>query len=122
MSATAIGKSLTVNRGDDRVNPVGTIVELCLVVTAGVLFNLFPERIGYYASLGEPWRFTPLLAPEFAAHLPALNLYWTLASSLCIANLALLRWNIYTRSADAGLKILGVIIMLQMVAGGPLTL
>jgi hypothetical protein len=97
-------------------------VDLCLVVMGGVLFNLFPDRIGYYVSLAEPWRFTPLLAPEFSAHLPALNLYLTLACSLCAVNLTLLRWNIYTRSADAALKILGVIIMLQMVAGGPLAL
>ena len=122
MLANASGTALNVKRAGDRVDTVSAIAGLCLAVAGGVLFNLFPGQIGYYVSLAEPSRFTPLLAPDFSAHLPALNLYWGLASGLCIANLAMLRWNIYTRCADATLKTLGVFILVQMVIGGPLTL
>ena len=122
MSAASIGETLTVNRGGDRVNRVGTIVELCFVIAASILFNLFPDRIGYYPSLAEPWRFTPILAPEFWIHLPMLNLYWILLCNLCIMNLAMRDWQIFRLWADAWAKVLGVFIMIQMVLGGPLTL
>ncbi len=69
----------------------------------------------------DPFTFTPLLAPEFQNHMRLLNLYWSLAISLCIANLVMLRWNIGTRTIDLALSILGIFVLIQLALGGPLT-
>ncbi len=105
----------------DRIHPVGTVVELCLIVAALVLFNAFPEKVGVIRSLTEPSSFTPLLAPEFQTHLPLLNVYWGLAFGLGVANLIALRWNIATRSVDAALSLLGICVLMELFLGGRLT-
>lgn len=105
----------------DRIHPWGTLLELCLIAAALVLFNAFPEKIGFVRSLTEPASFTPLLAPEFQTHMRLLNLYWGLAFSLGVINLITLRWTIITRGIDAALNVLGVYILIALILGGPLT-
>ncbi len=104
----------------DRVHIVGTVIEMALILVIVILFNVFPDRIGFAQSLTDPSSFKPLLAPEFQDHMPWLNLYWGLALSLCAINLAFGRWNVYSRLAEIGLTVLAVYILLRMVLGGPL--
>ncbi len=113
--------NLNAQHDHDGIHLVGTIVDLCLIVAASVLFNVFPEKVGFIRSLTEPSSFTLLLAPDFQNHMPWLNLFWGLAFSLCVANLVMLRWNIGTRSIDLALSILGIVILIELVLGGPLT-
>ena len=110
------------NRQDeaDRVHVIGTVVDMGLITAAAIVLNFFPENVGIFKSLTDPASFRPLLAPEFQVHLPMLNLYWGLATSLCIANLILGRWNIVTRSAELGLNMLALAILVQIVLGGPI--
>jgi hypothetical protein len=105
----------------DRIHPVGTAVELCLMAVAFVLFNAFPEKVGVIRSLTEPASFTPLLAPEFQTHMPLLNLYWGMAFGLGVGNLIAMRWNIVTRGIDAALSLLGICVLMALWLGGPLT-
>ncbi len=105
----------------DRIHVLGTVVDLILIAAALVVFNAFPDKVGVIRSLTDLSTFTPLLAPEFQNHMPLLNLYWGLAFSLCLANLVMLRWNIGTRSIDLALSILGIVVMLKLALGGPLT-
>jgi hypothetical protein len=104
----------------DHVHLVGTIIEIGLIAVIAIVLNFFPEKVGIFKSLTDPASFTPLLAPEFQVHMPMLNLYWGFALSLCIANLALRRWNIITRGAELGLNLLALAILVQMVLGGPI--
>ena len=104
----------------DRVHVIGTVVDMGLITAAAIVLNFFPENVGIFKSLADPASFRPLLAPEFQVHLPMLNLYWGLATSLCIANLILGRWNLVTRSAELGLNMLALAILVQMVLGGPI--
>ncbi len=121
MSENVNNSNLNVQHDHDGVHQVGTIVDLCLIVAASVLFNVFPEKVGFIRSLTEPSSFTPLLAPDFQNYMPGLNLFWGLAFSLGVANLIMLRWNIGTRSIDLVLSILGIFVLIQLVLGGPLT-
>jgi hypothetical protein len=104
----------------DHVNVVGTIVDLVMITAVSIVLNFLPNKVGIIKSLTDPSSFSPLLAPEFQDHMPMLNIYWGLAASLCIANLVLRRWNIVTRSAELGLNFLALVILVQMVLGGPL--
>ncbi len=113
-------QNLRTANNPDRVHIVGTVIEMALILAIMLLFNFFPDRIGMVRSLADPSSFRPLLAPEFQAHMPWLNLYWGLALSLCAINLAFGRWNIYSRLAEIGLSVLAAYILLRMVTGGPL--
>lgn len=110
----------TLGNGQDRVHVVGTIVEMVLILAVMVLFDFFPDKVGFVRSLADASSFRPLLAPEFQEHMLRLNLYWGLALSLCVFNLSLGRWTLYTRWAEFGLSALAAYIMLRMVLGGPL--
>ncbi len=106
--------------GPDCVSRAWTFVEMVLVLAAMVLFNFFPDRIGFIRSLTDPSSFRPLLAPEFQEHLPWLNVYWGLALTLCAVNLTLGRWTLTTRWAELGLNALAAYILWRMLLGGPL--
>jgi hypothetical protein len=121
MQANPNASSLNARNDRDRIHPVGTVADLCLIVVASIVFNAFPDKVGFIRSFTDPSSFTPLLAPEFQMHLPLLNLYWGLAFSLGIANLVMLRWNIVTRYVEIALSILGVFVLIELVLGGPLT-
>ena len=103
----------------DRIHAAQTIVKMCLIVAASVLFNFFPEKVGVIKSLTDPSGFTPLLAPAFQSYLPWLNLYWGLAFSLLVVHLGLRRWTVVTRWLDLALRIFGAFVLLGMVLGAP---
>ena len=84
----------TSRRDPDRISVAGTIVEMAIIGAAAILFNFYPEHIGFWRSADDPASFTPLLGPGFAAFLPWLNTYWLWAFWLCVANLALQRWTL----------------------------
>lgn len=114
--------NLNARNDHDRIHVVGTVVDLCLIAVASIMFNMFPGQIGFIRSFTDPSTFTPLLAPDLQNHLPLLNLYWSLAFSLGVANLVTLRWNFATRCIDVALCILSVFVLIELVQGGPLTL
>jgi hypothetical protein len=120
MLVNTIQKNVNSKTDSGRVHPVGTIIEVGLIAAIAIVLNFFPGKVGIFKSLTDPASFTPLLAPEFQVHMPMLNLYWGFAFSLCIANLALRRWNIITRGAELGLNFLALAILVQMVLGGPI--
>lgn len=120
MLAHPTQSTLNAKDDSDHVHVVGTIIEAGLIAAIAIVLNFFPEKVGVIKSLTDPSSFTPLLAPEFQVHMPMLNLYWGFAFSLCIANLALRRWNIVTRCVELGLNFLALAILAQMVLGGPI--
>ena len=48
---------------------LGAGVEICILIGVIVLFNAFPEKVGYYSSAVEPYLFIPLLTPEWLAYI-----------------------------------------------------
>lgn len=103
----------------DRISVAGTIVEMAIIGAAAILFNFYPEHIGFWRSADDPASFTPLLGPGFAAFLPWLNTYWLWAFWLCVANLALQRWTLATRLVDLALNLYGAAIFAAMFMGSP---
>lgn len=96
-----------------------SIVNICLIVAASVLFNFFPEKVGMIRSATDPSSFTPLLAPEFQSYLSWLNLWWGLAFSVYLVHLILRRWTVVTQWVDLALRVFGAFLLGWMVLGAP---
>jgi hypothetical protein len=118
MSENADDRKGTPSRDQDRIPASSTIVKLCLIVVASMLFNYHPDKVGLIRSVTDP-SFTPLLAPEFKAYLPWLNLWWGLTFSLNLAHLTIRRWTAATRSADIALHVLSAVLFGWLVLGEP---
>lgn len=96
-----------------------SIVNICLIAAASVLFNFFPEKVGMVTSATDPSSFTPLLAPEFQSYISWLNLWWGLAFSLYLVHLILRRWTLVTQWADVALRVFGAFLLGWMALGAP---
>lgn len=107
-------------RDPDRIRIAGVVVNLCFIIGAIVIFNVFPDRVGYVRSLDKPSTFVPLLAPEFQSYMPLLNTWWALAMALNLAHLGYRRWTPWKRWADLGLTAFGMVILAKMLAGPPI--
>jgi hypothetical protein len=117
MSAnTAAGPS---RHNPDRINIAETFVELFIIIAVAILFNFFPQYVGFWRSAADPASFTPLLGPGFAAFLPWLNTYWFWAFCLCLANLVLQRWTPVTRLVDLTLNLFGAAVFAALFADSP---
>ena len=116
---SAIPPTHASRRDPDRINITGTTVEMAVIGAAVIVFNFYPEHIGFWRSADAPTSFTPLLGPGFAAFLPWLNTYWLWAFWLCVANLALQRWTLVTRVVDLALNLFGAAIFAAMFADSP---
>lgn len=104
----------------DRIHRAGLVVEICILAAIMILFNYFPEKIGYYVTATDSRTFVPLLAPAFQTHMPWLNAYWTLALLLAGAKLVHGRWTVTLRWADLGMRLLAIVVLWQLVQGGPI--
>jgi len=103
----------------DRISAAGHVFSLYAIVALAVLFNFFPRWVGIFSVHDSQWRVIPFLRPEFAMHLPLLNLWWGLAFMLNLIALRHGRWRRETRWAEFGLGLLGGIILFLIIIGPP---
>ena len=94
-------------------------INMILVAAFATIFNFFPDKVGTLRSAADFQSFSPLLAPKFADHLPALNLLWGLAFSLNAALLATKRWTPALRWAQALLDLGGAYVLARLVFDNP---
>jgi hypothetical protein len=117
MSTTIAVRSEKDAKGADAIGLIGPTVSICLIVACAVLFNGFPQKVGYYRTIVDPASFVALLGPGFAAFLPWLNLWWALAFSLEVVHLALGHWTTATRWSRLVLDVACAMILVAMAAG-----
>jgi hypothetical protein len=102
-----------------------TIVEIVGCFAAIVIFNFYPQVIGFIPSLNSAaengsWpsvTFIPLLSDAFFHYVPYLTLIW---ATTIILNFVLLRmghWTASTRVFTIGLKVINIFIAGAMLAG-----
>lgn len=103
-----------------QLNRAWLILDLCALVAAVILFNVFPDKVGVLVSATDSATFIPLVAPEFQIHMPSLNLWWSLALLLTVIKLIYGRWTVVLRWADLGLRVLGIYVLVSLILGGPL--
>ena len=97
---------------------LGAGVEICILIGVIVLFNAFPEKVGYYSSAVEPYLFLPLLTSAWMPFVPWLNLWWSLALTLALVKLVYGRWTQVLRWADLAVHLLSVIIVASVLLAG----
>jgi hypothetical protein len=119
MSANTTVRSSKGRNDHDRISLAGIIVRLFFIVAAAVLFNFFPQKVGYIRTATDPSSFTPLLGPGVRSFLPWLNLWWGLAFGLEIAHLILRRWITTTRWIGLALDVFGAVVLGAAAADTP---
>jgi hypothetical protein len=103
----------------DRIAPLAPFLNAVILVLLIVLFNCYPDRIGFYRRASDLRTFVPLLAAEFQAHLPWLNAFWGASLALNAAKLLSGRWRPWLRWADLGLTCFGVVVACRLLLGEP---
>ena len=122
----AKGESLTGEPASSRMARIGrmalyrlgSVAEICILIGVIVLFNAFPERVGFYSSVVEPYLFVPLLTPSWMPYVPWLNVWWGLALTLALAKLIYGRWTQALRWADLGVHLLSIVVIAGVLLGG----
>ena len=99
---------------------LGAVVEICILIGVIVLFNAFPEKVGYYSSAVEPYLFVPLLTPAWMPFVPWLNVWWGLALTLALVKLIYGRWTQVLGWADMGVHLLSIIVIAGVLLAGGL--
>jgi hypothetical protein len=81
----------------NQVSVAGTIAEIVFAVVGLVIFNFYPEIIGFYSSTDKGSAFLPILTQAFFNYLPWINLLWGLQIGLNVMILQQMRWQTGTR-------------------------
>jgi hypothetical protein len=119
-------RSLTKVSSPNRVKMGETILEIVGCFVAIVLFNVYPQIIGFTPSLNSlvesgslavglsNLTFIPLLSEAFFRFVPFLTIVWVLTILLDIVLLRLGYWKAWTHIASICLKIISIIIAATM--------
>lgn len=119
-------RSLTRLSTPNQVRMGETIVEIVGCFIAIVIFNFYPQIIGFTPSLNglmQPgnWaigfgnlKFVPLLSEAFFYFVPYLTLVWALTILLDIVLLRMGYWTAVTRISLIGLKVINIVITAAM--------
>jgi hypothetical protein len=118
-------RALTKVSAPNQVKMGDTIVEIVGCFAAIVIFNFYPQIIGFSPSLNSLIEtgnlstviFIPLLSAAFFYYVPYLNLVWAATIILNILLLRMGHWTILTRVFGTGLKIINILIAGAMLAG-----
>lgn len=102
-----------------------TIVEVVGCFASIIIFNFYPQIIGFTPSLNSviesgSWsalKFIPLLSEAFFRFVPYLTFVWVSTIVLNIVLLRMSHWTIPTRVIAVGLKLISIIIAAAMLAG-----
>jgi hypothetical protein len=119
-------RSLTRVSAPNQIKIGETIIEIVGCFAAIVIFNFYPQIIGFTPSLNSlmgsgNWAvgfgsatFTPLLSENFFYFVPYLTLVWVLTIILDIFLLRMGQWDVVTRICQIGLKIVNIVIAAAM--------
>lgn len=115
-------RSLPPVQDPDRIERGGLIVGSVFLVIALLVFNLFPDWIGFSLARSSDgslnWETNPLLAPAFfTMYLPWLNVLWLVELTLNTVLLRQGRWQLVTRIVDLLLSVGGIVLIGQMLTG-----
>jgi hypothetical protein len=118
-------RSLTKVTTQNQVKMGETIVETVGCFAAIVIFNFYPQIIGFTPSLNSLFEnsnwssvtFLPLLSDAFFYFVPYLTLVWATTIILNIVLLRMGQWTTVTRVIVIGLKVISIFIAGAMLAG-----
>lgn len=117
-------RSLTRMSSPNHVKLGEMITEIVASFAAIVIFNFYYQVISFgftsggqwYVGIGS-WSFTPLLSEAFYHYIPYLTAVWVLTIILDIILLRKGYWNKITRIISAGIKIIGLLLVVCLLVG-----
>lgn len=120
MSATGNTWKHETTQGEaDYYSPALALLSILGLTFLMVLFNIFPQFIGIITVEDGELQLMLLLSSHFyETYLPMLNIWWGLALGLQAVLLVSQRWTEFTRLADFGLALLGLVILFQIATDG----
>ncbi len=83
-----------------------------------VLFNVYPEKIGYLATTSEGAVLLPLLAHDFFIHVPWISTSWIMLIILKLSVLRKGRWTRITRWMEFAFGLFGLYVLYRIINGG----
>ena len=95
----------------------GLVAEIVFTGVALMVFNFFPQIVGFGFSVNSQWAFLPLLSEAFFDYLPYINGLWALQIVLNLFLLRQGRWQTVTRWLHMTLLALGIALAAVMLAG-----
>jgi hypothetical protein len=95
----------------------GLLAETVFTAAALVIFNFYPQIIGFGFVLNGTWTYLPILSEAFFRYMPYLTGLWILQIALNLILVRQGRWQTATRWVSIGLKVLGVVLAAVMLAG-----
>jgi len=101
----------------DQVKIGEEIVEILFTVAFLIIFNAYPDKVGFIIFSNDNWSFIPVLTDAFFRYLPWLNLIGALQIGL---NIYILRegiWQTFTSLISLGLKLATAIVAFFMLTG-----
>jgi hypothetical protein len=111
----------TDNTCDERISMAWTAIGCLFLVALLVLLNGFPSLAGVWVMIDGVWHQAAVVSPEFfQSLLPWVDAWLGLALALSCIHLFYGRWLPLTRWADLGLTIFGLVVLLQLIQGGPI--
>ena len=117
-------RSLTRMSSPNHVKLGEMITEIVASFAAIVIFNFYYQVISFGFTSGEQWyvgigswSFTPLLSEAFYHYIPYLTAVWVLTIILDIILLRKGYWNKITRIISAGIKIIGLLLVVCLLVG-----
>ncbi|HEY5158318.1 MAG TPA: hypothetical protein VII93_10200 [Anaerolineales bacterium] len=117
-------RSLTRMSSPNHVKLGEMITEIVASFAAIVIFNFYYQVISFGFTSGEQWyvgigswSFTPLLSEAFYHYTPYLTAVWVLTIILDIILLRKGYWNKITRIISAGIKIIGLLLVVCLLVG-----
>lgn len=103
----------------DRISFLGRTLLLYVIAALVLAFNVYPQWVAVVVFHNTDVQVYPLLRPEFARYLPALNALWALAFALNLVVLRHGRWRRPTRWAEFALEVANAVILAVIVLGPP---
>jgi hypothetical protein len=98
-----------------RVNPVELTFQIVATIAALLIFNFYPQWVGFYWLQDGHWQSVTMLAPAFFQYLPWLDLWWGLQIILNLIVLAQRRRQPLTHWLALGLDLVRTLIFFQLV-------
>lgn len=101
----------------DQVKTAELIFEIIFVVAALIIFNLYPEIIGFNFSVDGEWVSIPVLSDAFFRVLPWINVVGALQIGLNVYLLRQQAWEAGTRISKMVLEALNIVIAVMLLSG-----
>lgn len=113
---------LVAKAAGDRIDKTAQAVRICFLLALLIVFNIYPDKVGIYRTLGDASSLVPLLGPGFYAALPWLTAWWALGLAVASALLFFERWTAELRLVDWTVDLVGILVLGRLLFGAPLFL